>query len=142
MTKPDEKLIKKKDKNIFVFFHIKNLQFLIFVFFLNKNQKSIGFIMHTGYILQVFTQNFSQFGSPSLEISWGPFFFKLSTSKWYISGVFRPNVSKFVLCTIEKIYFDALKSGLKNNQMCAHSNPWKIWWFTCMYLLNEGICNV
>ena len=28
-----EKLILKKDKNIFVFFHIKNLQFLIFVFF-------------------------------------------------------------------------------------------------------------
>ena len=27
-------------------------------------------------------------------------FFKLQTSKWYISGVFPPNVSKFVLCTI------------------------------------------
>ena len=53
----------------------------------------------------------------------GTRFFKLPTSKWYISGIFRPNVSKFVLCTIEKVYFDALKQGLKNNQMCAHSNP-------------------
>ena len=44
---------------------------MIFVFFLNKNRKS-GFVMHTGYILRVFTQNFSQFGSPSVEISRDP----------------------------------------------------------------------